>query len=272
MLNLKLSVKDFKLWLFGLAAGLIALHLTLTWRSGNSDLLSTTVLFWVAVSALQWKKRDTLNLESDFFSSFLGASLLTLVLLKSAHLSGNPSFLRISPFISGMGLGLLASGVKGLKQYWQELSLLGFLSVAEGWLFPFDISLLTAKFAVFVLWLLGFPASSQGVLVILPTGFVEVYQGCSGIGLMLQLLGWASILLVMVPTSSKQKIFVPVVAALLGFAVNGVRIALLAVLTALSNQEAFEYWHRGDGSLIFSAIAVLIFGVFCHLTVLTKQS
>ncbi len=272
MLNLKLSVKDLKLWLLGLAAGLIALHLTLTWKSGNSDLLSTTVLFWVAVSALLWKKRDTLNLESDVFSSFLGASLLTLVLLKSAHLSGNPSFLRISPFLSGLGLGLLASGVKGLKQYWQELSLLCFLSVAEGWLFPFDISLLTAKFAVFVLWLLGFPASSQGVLVNLPTGFIEVYQGCSGIGLMLQLLGWASILLVIVPTSWKQKILVPVVAALLGFAVNGVRVALLAVLAALSNQEAFEYWHRGDGSLIFSAIAVLIFGLFCHLTVLAKHS
>ncbi|MBD1927184.1 cyanoexosortase A [Trichocoleus sp. FACHB-90] len=268
MSNLKV-LKELKFWVLAIAAALITLHLHLTWRSDNTELLSTSFLFWLAVSSLLWKKRDALNLESGVLSSFFGASLIILVLIKSLHLSNSVSFLRISPFISLLGLCLLASGLKGLKQYWQELLLLAFLAIAQGWILLIgDISIFTAKFAAFVLWLLGFEVSRQGVFIILPKGSIEVYSGCSGIGLILQLLGLAFIILVMIPTNLNKKILLPVVAIVLGFAVNGVRVALMAVLVALSHQQAFEYWHTGDGSLIFSTSAVLIFGLFCHFMVL----
>lgn len=271
MSRLKL-VKELKFWLLGIAAGLIALHLHLTMRIGDNDLLGASVLFWIAVSSLLWKKRDRLNLESGIFSTFFGISLIVLVFFKAMHLSSHDSFLRISPFISILGLSLVASGFKGLKQYWQELSILGFLAIAQGWLLQFDISELTAKFAAFVLWVLGFQVSRQGLLISLPTGSIEVYAGCSGTGLMLQLVGFAFIFLVMFSTNSKQKILIPLVAALLGFVVNGARVALMAILVALSNQNAFEYWHKGDGSVIFSMISVMLFGLFCHFFILQKAS
>ncbi|MBD0361998.1 MAG: cyanoexosortase A [Coleofasciculus sp. C3-bin4] len=272
MSRLKL-LKELKFWLLAIAAGLIILHLHLTWRSGDTGLLSTSFLFWVAVSSLLWKKRETLNLESELFSSFFGISLITLVLIKGMHLSSHDSFLCISPFISALGLGLVASGVKGLKQYWQELLLLGFLAIAQGWLFLFiDISILTAQFAAFVLWLLGFEVTRQGVLVSLPAGAIEVYSGCSGLSVIFQLLGFALFFLMIFPTTSVKKILVLVVAVLVGFIVNGVRVALMAVLVALSQQEAFEYWHQGDGSLIFSMIGVLLFGLFCHFLLLQSAS
>lgn len=268
-----LKLVKLKYWLLGIAAALITLHLSLTCRSASTDLMSTSFLFWIAVSSLVWKKRDTLNLESDVFSSIFGALLISLLLFKSMYLSGYDHFIRILPFLSVLGLGLLASGVRGLKQYWQELLLLVFLAVPPGLLSLFiDISVLTAKFAAFVLWLLGFEVSRQGVNVVLPTGFVEVYHGCSGVLVMLQLLGLAFILLVMFPTTLSQKILVPVVAIILAFVVNGVRVALMAVLVASYNQEAFKYWHVGDGSLIFSIIAVLIFGFFCHFMLLQTAS
>ena len=187
-------IKNLPFLLLSLAAGSIALHLNLTWRSENNDLLSCSLLFWIAVSYLIWEKRDRLNLESDIFSSFFGLSLITLVLFKSMHLFGDDVFLRISPFLLVLGLGLLASGFKGLKQYWQELLLFGFIAVPWESIYLFiDLSLLTAKFATFVLWLLGFEVSRQGVLVILPTGSIEVYDGCSGIRMIFQLLGIALI-------------------------------------------------------------------------------
>jgi len=43
----------------------------------------------------------------------------------------------------------------------------------------------------------------------------------------------------------------PIVAVLVAFVVNGVRVALMAILVAYSSQEAFEYWHTGTGSEIF---------------------
>jgi hypothetical protein len=35
------------------------------------------------------------------------------------------------------------------------------------------------------------------------------------------------------------------------------------VMALLIGQPAFDYWHTGQGSLVFSMIAVLLFGVFC---------
>jgi exosortase/archaeosortase family protein len=68
----------------------------------------------------------------------------------------------------------------------------------------------------------------------------------------------------MFPTDLAKKILVPVVAILVAFVVNGVRVALMAVLVAYSSQEAFEYWHTGTGSQIFFLITILIFGLFCY--------
>jgi exosortase/archaeosortase family protein len=53
----------------------------------------------------------------------------------------------------------------------------------------------------------------------------------------------------------------PIVASLIAFIVNGIRVAILATLAA--NPESLEYWHKGEGSLIFSMIGVTILGLFC---------
>jgi exosortase/archaeosortase family protein len=68
-----------------------------------------------------------------------------------------------------------------------------------------------------------------------------------------------------------QKIVVPLVAIISAFVVNAARVALLAVLVSLSQPEAFKYWHEGSGSVIFSMIAVFIFGLFCWFAILKDQ-
>lgn len=242
----------------------MAIHLTLTWRAEDSSLWGVSVLFWIAVGSLVWSKRDSLVLNSDVFSSFCGILLITVVLLKSLSLSGLDPFLRISPCLSALSIALLASGFKGLKQYWRELMILCFIAPSPGALsLLLDISLFTAQFATALLWYLGFNVARQGVFLFLPSGSVEVYSGCSGIESMLQLLGLALVFLMMFPTNRIEKLIVPVVALLIAFVVNGVRVALLATLASPSTKLAFEYWHKGDGSLLFSILAVLIFGLFC---------
>nr|WP_293089917.1 archaeosortase/exosortase family protein [Moorena sp. SIO3H5] len=69
-----------------------------------------------------------------------------------------------------LGLGLLASGLKGLKQYWQHLTIFLCLAIPSG--LPtllIDVSTLTAKFSGLLLWYSGFEVSRQGVYLILPT-------------------------------------------------------------------------------------------------------
>ncbi|MFE1746742.1 cyanoexosortase A [Coleofasciculus sp. H7-2] len=263
MSRLKL-VKDLKFWLLAIAAGLITIHLTLTWRSGNTELLSTSFLFWVAVVSLLCKKRDALELKSDNFSSIVGLALISLVLFKSLY----PAYgftLHVTPLISMLGLGLIASGVKGLKQYWRELLLLAFFVLNQQLILKFlNVSLLTAKFTSVLLWFLGFPVVQQGEILSLPTGSVQIGGACSGVGTILQLLGLTLVFLLIFPTKLKEKILLPLVAVIVAFTLNGMRVALMTVLAGLSNKEAFEYWHLGDGSLIFSLTSVLIFGLICR--------
>ncbi len=250
-------------WLLGIAAGLIAIHLTLTWRIDDFNLLSSSLLFWFSVSSLVWKKRNSLLFESGVISSFLGILLVAIVLWKSAFLPG-AMFLQVSPIISALGLALVASGFKGLKQYWQELVILLFLGIPNIVLPTLiNLSELTAKFTTFILWYSGFEVSRSGINITLPTGGIEVYPDCSGMESVIYLLGIAVLVLMLFPIDWGKKFFVPIVAVFLGFVINGVRVALMAVLVAASRHEAFEYWHTGNGSLIFSMLSVLLFGLFC---------
>ena len=265
-------VQEPKYWLLGIASGLIALHLTLTSRTNDTDLFGTMLLFWGVVVFLIWERHESLTFESGVFASFFGASLIALILLKSSSISGYDFFIRATPFLSGISLALLASGTKGLKQYWQELLILGYTAIPPGFLGVLvDIALLTAKFSAFILHYLGFEVLRKGVFLILEKGSVEVYHGCSGVNVILQLLGMAVVFLLMFPTTVGQKIVVPLVAIISAFVVNAARVALLAVLVSLSQPEAFEYWHLGSGSVIFSMIAVFIFGLFCWFAILKDQ-
>lgn len=264
------NFNNIQFWLLVIATGLITIHLTLTSRANDASLLGTSTLFWVAVSSIVWHKRDALSLESRVSSSVWGLAIVAFVLLRSISVSGYDPFLRLFPLISIFGVALLASGFKGLKQYWQEFLIFCFLVPSPGTLtLLIDISTLTAKFATAILWYMGFEVYRKGVFVSFPTGGIEVYPGCSGIENMLHLLGLAVIFLMMFPTKLLEKILLPIVAILIAFVVNGVRVAILAIFAASANPQGLEYWHKGDGSLIFSMIAVGILGLCCFF--LLKQ-
>lgn len=257
-------LKKSEFLLLAIAVGLIAIHLTLSWRVATDfNSVLTKVLIWIAVCYRVGDKRNTLSLKSSFLPSLLGALLIALVLLRST--SPTTNFLQISPFISALGVGLVASGFKGLKQYRLELLILFVICLPHLTISGIvDLSEATAKFAALVLWYLGFEVSRQGVNIILPTGSVEVYSACSGMKNILEMWEMALLVLLIFPTDWRKKFLVPVTAIFVAFVVNGFRVALMAVLTASSNKQAFEYWHTGDGSLIFSMISFLIFWLFCH--------
>ncbi|NJM69890.1 MAG: cyanoexosortase A [Scytonema sp. RU_4_4] len=257
------QLKYPQIWLLAIGAGLIAIHLVLLWKANNPSLLGMTFLFWAAISSFVWEKRYSLNLESGIFSSFFGLTLIALLLIKSLSLTSFGVFLYLSPVIFAIGLAMLASGFKGLKQYKGELLILFFLGVPKLLPSSLDISLVTAKFTALILWYTGFEVARKGTLIYLPTGSVEVYSGCSGIELIFQLLGFALLFLLMFRQNWKHKILIPSIAVTLAFIVNGLRVALMAILVAQGHMEVFDYWHEGDGSLVFSLIAVLLFGLFC---------
>lgn len=263
-------------WLLGTTVAMMTLHLALLNRSGNpelaQELFATYTLLWFAIGFLVWERRHALVFESGVISSAIGGGLLLGLLLLSASLPTSGSFLRGFPVVTVLGLGLLASGLSGLRQYWKELLIFGLLTLNPLLKLGLDLinlPRLTAQVAAFMLWYTGFDIRLEGLSLLLPTGRVDVYGACSGVSSMLQML-YISMLFVMMFSlrSVGQQLFSVLLAVLIGFLVNAARVALMAVLVAFSQKSAFDYWHTGDGSLIFAAIAVGLFGGFCWLAFL----
>lgn len=244
--------------LLGLLSAIVTLHLSLVFKSDNTDLIGSSLLYWSAAILILRQKQH--HFSRNLISMIAGSLILLSVLSKSASVSGNDIFLRIYPILSIAALTLIASGLKGFKQHWQELLILLIFAIPPGLiLLILDPSPITAKVSAFILWSLGFQVSVQGVLVSLPKGSILVYAACAGVATMLQLFGVALMYLFLQPTKRHQKILLPGIALLIAFVINAVRVALMAVLVALGDQAAFEYWHVGNGSLVFSTIAVVIF-------------
>ncbi|WP_253274466.1 cyanoexosortase A [Nostoc sp. PCC 7107] len=257
------------MWLLGIGAGLVAILLTIIWKAGDDSHLGIIVLSLFAVVSLLGDKKHKLKLESDIISSVIGTVLIAIVLWYSTHFPPGKLFAvytHVAPFFAALGISLLASGLKGLKQYWQELAILFFASVPKVLIFALlnvkPLSVLTAKLSTLILWYAGFEVYLQDVYINLPTGGIKVAENCAGIEWICHLLGLSVIGLLMFPPERKKRILVPIVAVIIAFIVNAVRVAVLAVIAANQHQQAFKFWHVGDGSLIFGMITVILFGIF----------
>lgn len=263
--KLSVLIRNSEFLLMGIGASLTAIHLSLYWRYKDSVSFVLCFLFLATIYSQIKEKRCSLKLESGFISSLLGLLMIVLIYINSIYQLNLGILLSFSPFIAAFALALIASGFKGLKQYWIELLTILFFSLRT-WIpsiNKIDISPITAKFSAMLLWYTGFNVSRSGLTISLPTGSVEVYHGCSGIVLILDTLSLGILFLFMFDLNLKQKILVPSVAAILAFIINSIRVCLMAVLVAQGDQQAFKYWHDGDGSLVFSMITAFIFCCFC---------
>ncbi|ACK68479.1 eight transmembrane protein EpsH, putative [Gloeothece citriformis PCC 7424] len=224
-------------------------------------------LFLLVVGSIIWDKRNNLKIESSLLFKIIGILLIGCIVINlplSPQKNKLDPFLRCSPFIFGLSLGLIASGLKGIKLYWRELTILFFLgmpAVIAEWL-KFNPSSLTAQFSTFILWCINLNPIREGVHIYLPTGAVEVNKGCSGLEAMTYLLGISVIMLLMFPLRRIYNILVPIVAVSLGFIVNGFRVVLLTLLVASNKMEGFKYWHEGEGSLMVGMVAIGLFVIF----------
>ncbi len=243
-----------------LSAAVIAIQLTLVYKICSPDRQITSLLFWATAAYLIWERHTQLKFETGVVASLCGGLLLLLLLLKSIGYC-EQSFLIGYPFIAGISLALIASGFRGLKIYGRELVLLFFLGIPEVLLSKLtDPSPITAQFASSFLWYAGFPVTQNGIYLQLPGGNVQVYSGCSGVVAMAQLLGMSVLFLTLLPLPWKrhQKLILPIAAVAIGFVVNSLRVALMAILVSQKQMAAFDYWHEGSGSLVFSVISTLL--------------
>ena len=160
---IKNSFKDDRLWLFSSLISLAVLYLGLIWRTtADIDRLTTDCLFWGVILWLLWQKKDSRKYSSDPVSSFIGLLLLGLILSKTITLFGfESSLLPLLPIAWAFSLSLIASGFKGLNQYYRELFFAWFLFFPTGVIGNFvdsiiHITIINAKISTYLLYYLGF--------------------------------------------------------------------------------------------------------------------
>ncbi len=251
------------------AGTLICLNSALLYRSDRPELLGVSGLFLLTFLYEQWEREGfsrwrSPNTDISPWAILAGMSIWAWLLYKAWGFGEDEAFLRCLPFLSLVCWGLCWRGWSGLQEMYRGLILFGFLLIPWELVYlAVDLSTFTAKLAHTFLAVLGFEGERQGTLIRLGTGAIEVYHGCSGLKLALQLLGFGLIYLVLYPQGWGRCLGVITGAIAIGFLLNGLRVAMMAVLVSLGDENAFEYWHLGTGSLIFSAIAVVVLGVWC---------
>jgi cyanoexosortase A len=280
-MNWSHRLQEPRFWLLAIISAIAVLHLALVDRAGNSELFATSLLLWFAAGSLLWDRKQSLSFQSSPISSFVGMIVLAIAMLRVLSSPSSVASVWVLPLLCTIAVGLLASGFQGLRQYWRELIIFGLLALyplMELALQALDMAVATAKAANFILGYFGIAVQREKdvFLYVLKNGSqvtsrVQVYGACSGIHNTLQMLLIAVLFLLLFPLKSQvQKLVCLAMAVTIGFLVNAFRVALMVILNDAGNKQAFDYWHEGTGSLIFSAIAVLLFGAFCWFCYLRK--
>lgn len=257
------------------AIGVSIIYLTYLWQFGDTAHWGMSVIFGAAIFTLLQDK-PAIAARPSPAAVGLGAVILVALVALSLPWSTNEIYVRMMPLVGGVGVALLAAGFGGLTIYRQELVLLFFLSVPRV-IFSLvqDISPITARFSAVLLWYIGYDPEVEGVFLTLQERTVRVWEGCSGAESICYMIGIAVVCLTLYPMAGRllQSLSVAI-AAVLGFLVNAMRVALMAILVMRGNMDGFIFWHEGTGSLVFGGASVALFGLLYWLALkpLSPQS
>jgi cyanoexosortase A len=259
---------DWLLW--GFFGALLGFYFSLMVKAGYSyDHLSAITLGLSAICYRLWLRRDRLRFQTSPLAWGLGILLLFWVSLKGLVMLELDTFLRILPAISAVGFALIASGFRGLKQYWLEgLILCLFLLTTMPGMITSEIvqtNEISAIISASLLSNFGFEVIQQGVSVILPQGTVTVFGPCSPTIPIVRLLEMTVFFLAIYPTTWLQRFVLPLAAVAIAIGVNSIRIAILALVNAAEDTQGFAYWHSGMGANMFSIANAIIFWLFWEL-------
>lgn len=204
----------------------------------------------------------------------LGLVLLVAVQWRQERLIQPQSVMMVLPLAQGLGLLLLLSPLRAWRQLPQPLlapllilALLPAQALAQRLIPIEELSRLTARLSQVLFLSFGVDATVIGNQLWLAGGGVSVAGPCSGSAMMGQLLVVGGIIALVFPLVRGRwwlptTLAVITVAPAFALVANSFRIALLAWLTASSWPQSewwFDFFHSGQGGLVFALLAVMLF-------------
>ena len=269
------SFKDQNFLALVILGLIFAIYLTIYWRC-NEDINRVFVLgvIYACFFFKFYQKQNEISFSSSLWSRLVGLLLIFIPLVRSRFIlfteEGSAfqylSFLFV--FISVVGYLILISGFKGLKQSKQELIFLSIASI----LLPFIniivsiggnnikdnfLTVISAKFATFFLWYLGFNPVNQASIISVNGGTIDVIWGCTGWHLFMILLQFSCCVLFLLRSSFRNPFFPFIISFLIAFVLSIIRLIIMALV--VKDEAAFDYWHHGQGSSLFTSASMVFF-------------
>jgi exosortase/archaeosortase family protein len=250
---------------FIVATALAAIQIVRAWLLGLPDHAVTVSIAWTVALSLAWRaavERHTQAAFADRVARALGALGVLGALAAALFAHAYQMTDRVWPSIAGAALALAAWGPRGLARHRRELLVLALPLVN-----PMPCALRTALApthwtawsAMILHRVAGHEATVAGNVLSMPGATLEVMPYCGGIMSMSELWVLGAVVMALFPMTVWQRLSLLASATLLGFLVNAVRIAVLAGAIPRGD-AAYEYWHQGAGSELFSLGATALAG------------
>jgi exosortase len=224
----------------------------------HDDYFGALAVGWVFALALVHARRSSLEWRAAGWERTLGAlvfaaSLAAMILSRERYSTVH----RLLPLATGLGLAVLATGVRRVPRLTRELALLGLPLVHP---LPVAVERLlehlpqTAALAAFYLRAVGFPVDRLGTLLLVPGSAVEVADGCGGTGTTSLLLALATLVACVFRTTLSGTALLAATAVAWAFAGNAARVACLAVIASRAPHRFDDFDGRGAGAPIFTVV------------------
>ena len=254
------------LWLL-LAAAVATQNLGVFQSSQSEHTTVYALLVWGGALICMEDQLEELDPRPDPLGLVIGSLLLLAVMARTAVVLHSDGMLYLLAPLAGLALAMLCMPLARLGRLRDSLLCL-LLIPGFGLLMRLiperPMSVLTARLSSFWLSILGFDNIVRDRTVMLATGGVEVLPACNGVDTIAQVIGVSIIFLLAFPIRSRLSRAVLLSSApLIGLACNTIRIAVLALCVSAGQGKGtplFRFFHDDLGSLVFSGIAVFVFG------------
>ncbi|MFM8296616.1 MAG: archaeosortase/exosortase family protein [Microcystaceae cyanobacterium] len=242
------------------------------WRSNsNGDLIRVSIDAVLYGSALYfyYQRRHQLRFPQQIMAQLLGGILLGLVVFKlfTLYQTDTVGFWGFAPAIAILGLILLAAGFYGIKQFWRLWAIMLLFAGVLTRIYWFikdnsSLTVLSAKVSSLVLWYVGFDSSTQGQLVYVNGGAIDIYNGCTAFPLFFTCIELLIILYCFYPIGQYRRDIFLYIALAFGwtFLLSIIRLCIMALV--VNDAAKFGYWHGVSGSNLFMTLSLIGCGLF----------
>jgi len=268
-------------WLALLGAAVIFHFSLLFSTSAPLDFLVFVAVLW----AVAWLPVEDLipslaykhGVSRIFFVSFVWVAFVARGLAVQSY--ADP-YIPLFPLISAILLILFLGGFPLLPRFRESLYILSLVPVLA-WLPRLvptqSLSHSAAFFAAFFLRTFGIDIIQDSTKLTIGSSAINVAGPCSGNEIMVQAFVVALLALIIFPMPKRwTRLPFLLLAPLLGWIVNGLRVALLAMIasidpvSAMNDSGMFGFFHLGEGGMVFSGLGIAAYA-YAYVKVIDGQ-